>query len=356
MSVPTVVTKVSAVMFAHVVVLATACALFSILLMQAVALAERLFVRFPAPLRPIVGGFILGCVAIASPKVLGAGHGALQSYLLNATPIDVLVGLILLKCFASAMSLGSGFRGGLFFASLLFGGLIGRLYAEVAALTPFPFDVGTAAIVSIAAVGSGVMGAPIAMVALSLETTGDFSVAIAALVASAIAALIVREIFGYSFATWRFHLRGETIRGPHDVGWMRDLNVGRLMRKDAPTLPNDVAISAARAMFPLGSTKQFFLLDQDGRYSGLVLTADLHSATEAATDPVAKLALASHARLVPQMSIRQALDAFEESETDVLPVIDDDASRHILGLVTEAHALRRYGEELERRNREFVQG
>ena len=56
------------------------------------------------------------------------------------------------------------------------------------------------------------------------------------------------------------------------------------------------------------------------------------------------------------MNIRQALDAFEESETDVLPVIDDDASRHVLGLVTEAHALRRYGEELERRNRELVQG
>ena len=33
---------------------------------------------------------------------------------------------------------------------------------------------------------------------------------------SAIAALIVRELFGYSYATWRFHLRGEAIRGPHD--------------------------------------------------------------------------------------------------------------------------------------------
>jgi len=356
--VPTVVAQVSAVMFTHVVVLATACALFSILLMQAVAVADRLFVRagIPAALRPIIGGAIVGGLAIVSPQVLGAGHGALQTNLVNATPIDVLAGLILLKCLASAMSLGSGFRGGLFFASLLFGGLIGRLYAEIAALTPFPFDIGTAAIAAIAAVGSGVMGAPMAMVVLSLETTGDFSVTIAALVAAAIAALIVRELFGYSFATWRFHLRGETIRGPHDVGWIRDLNVGRLMRKDARTLPSDVAIETARAMFPLGSTKQFFLLDREGRYTGLVLTADLHTATQPLTEPVATLALPSRARLVPQMSIRQALDAFEESETDVLPVIDDDASRHVLGLVSEAHALRRYGEELERRNREIVQG
>jgi CIC family chloride channel protein len=357
LAVPSVVTQVSASLFVHVVVLGIACALFSILLMQAVAVADRLFgqLKIAAALRPIIGGAMVGGLAILTPEVLGAGHGALQANLIEAAPIDILAGLILLKCLASAVSLGSGFRGGLFFASILLGGLIGRLYAEIAALTPFPFDIGTAAIAGIAAVGSGVVGAPMAMVVLSLETTGDLSVSVAALVASAIAALIVRELFGYSFATWRFHLRGETIRGPHDVGWIRDLNVGRLMRKDAPTLPSDVTIEAARAMFPLGSTKQLFLLDHAGRYAGLVLTADLHTATQPLSAPVATLALPSQARLVPQMNIRQALDAFEESETDVLAVIDDDASRHVLGLVTEAHALRRYGEELERRNREIVQ-
>jgi len=34
---------------------------------------------------------------------------------------------------------------------------------------------------------------------------------------------VTRELFGYSFATWRFHLRGETIRSAADIGWLRDL-------------------------------------------------------------------------------------------------------------------------------------
>ena len=38
---------------------------------------------------------------------------------------------------------------------------------------------------------------------------------------------MTRELFGYSFATWRFHLRGETIRSAADVGWIRDLTVAR---------------------------------------------------------------------------------------------------------------------------------
>ena len=36
-----------------------------------------------------------------------------------------------------------------------------------------------------------------------------------------VSSLTVRRTFGYSFATWRFHLRGEAIRSAVDIGWMR---------------------------------------------------------------------------------------------------------------------------------------
>jgi CIC family chloride channel protein len=54
------------------------------------------------------------------------------------------------------------------------------------------------------------------------------------------------------------------------------------------------------------------------------------------------------------MNIRESLDAFEKAETDVLAVVDGADTRLLVGLVTESHVLRRYGEELERRNREFA--
>ncbi|MBX9739071.1 MAG: chloride channel protein [Beijerinckiaceae bacterium] len=344
--------------FGHVVMLGAVCAIGSILLMKGVALAERLFTtRFiPAFLRPALGGLIVGGFALITPQVLGAGHGAFQRNLTESIPLVMLAGIIILKALASAISLGSGFRGGLFFASMLLGGMIGRFYAEAVSLyTPFDFPASLAAIAGMAAFGTGVLGAPVTMTVLALETTGSFSVTVAALAASALAALIVRETFGYSFATWRFHLRGETIRGPHDVGWVRQLNVARLMRKDARTVPADVTIGVAREMFPPGTTKQIVALDQDGRYAGLILTADLHGTLpEQSQSPVAELAGQKNARLLPHLSVRETLDAFEKSETDVLVVIDDDVSRRVLGLVTESHALRRYGEELERRNREFA--
>ena len=51
-------------------------------------------------------------------------------------------------------------------------------------------------------------------------------------------------------------------------------------------------------------------------------------------------------------TIRGALDLFERSEADVLPVLADAQSRRIVGKLSEAHALREYGRELEKRNRE----
>jgi CIC family chloride channel protein len=341
----------------HLIVLGVIISAAAIILMQGVAFIERHLSRSPIPAawRPLLGAILMAGLAIITPQVMGSGHGALQQNLSGSTPLLVLGGLIAMKSVASMISLGSGFRGGLFFASLLIGSMVGRLYAElVSSLTPFAVDPGTMALAGMAAFGAGVVGAPVTMVVLALEMSGDFDVTVAALISCAIASLVVREGFGYSFATWRFHLRGEAIRGPADIGWMRELTVARLMRKDPKTVPQDITIATARTMFPAGSERHIFLLDREGRYAGLVLTAELFATEAPVEEQIISLAAPLKSYLTAQMTIRPALDAFEQSETDVLPVLDGPDSRKLIGYVTEAHALRRYGDELERRNRAFT--
>ena len=53
------------------------------------------------------------------------------------------------------------------------------------------------------------------------------------------------------------------------------------------------------------------------------------------------------------MTIRDIMAAFEKTETDVLVVVDNSEDRTVIGTVSETHALRTYGEELERRNQEM---
>ena len=68
--------------------------------------------------------------------------------------------------------------------------------------------------------------APLTLVFLVLVAPGDFSVSVGVLVGVIVAATIVGQTFGYSFATWRFHVRGLGFQGAHNISWIGELTVG----------------------------------------------------------------------------------------------------------------------------------
>ncbi len=133
--------------------------------------------------------------------------------------VAALAFLIAAKASASIIALGFGFRGGLFFASLYLGALVGRLFVVAAGAAGLHLGIEpmAGAMVGMGALAVAIIGGPFTMTFLVLETTGDFGLTAATLTASIVSSLIVRETFGYSFSTWRLHLRGETIRSAHDV-------------------------------------------------------------------------------------------------------------------------------------------
>lgn len=356
--VPGFPSPVSVEMIGQTVLIGIICAFVSILVMLAVAFSERCFQRITVlkgMLRPILGGFLLGCLALLTPTVLGAGHGAMQILLVSNPTWLLLTTTIVFKILASAISLGSGFRGGLFFASLLLGALIGQLYSVVLTglLPTIALQPGTAAIAALAALGTGVLGAPFSMVCLALEITGDFSVTVGAVVASSVCALIVRELFGYSFATWRFHLRGEAIRGPQDIGWVRQMSAASLMRTDFENALTTMPIGEAQRQFSPALVRQIVLRDPNGIYAGIVPAAALHSVANQDDELLGSLAQQQDEYLLPTTPVREILKAFERSEADVLAVVDRPDHRATIGTLSEAHVLRTYGEELERRNQEL---
>jgi CIC family chloride channel protein len=356
--VPGFPSPVSVEMLGQTVLIGVICAFASIVVMLAVAFSERCFQRlsvFNGFLRPILGGALIGGLALLTPTVLGAGHGAMQILLVSNPTWLLLTTTIVFKMLASAISLGSGFRGGLFFASLLLGALIGQLYSIVlsGSFPALALQPGTAPIAALAAFGTGVLGAPFSMVCLALEITGDFSVTVGAVVASSVCALIVRELFGYSFATWRFHLRGEVIRGPQDIGWVRQLSATSLMRADFESAMSTTPVAEAQKLFSPAQVRQIVLRDPNGIYAGLVTSADLHSIATIDNLPLATLAQQREEFLLPDATIRDIMTAFERTEADVLAVVDRKDHRVAIGTVSEAHVLRTYGEELERRNQEL---
>ena len=335
-----------------------ACAGLSIVVMQGVTMTEQWFRRRSVPpwLRPGIGGFAVTAIALVYPQVLGSGHGGIVANLHLGFALPYVIGMIAAKVVASAISIGSGFKGGLFSAAIFIGSLFGSAASQLGLelLPTLNADPLAYTLVGMASVAAGIIGAPITMVLLVLEGSGDFSATVGVLVGVVVTTVAVRHWFGYSFATWRFHLRGLKIRSPEDIGWLDEFRVGRMMRTDAKSVPVAMSIATLRKLFPIGSAKRVFAVDGK-KLIGIVDLVELHAPDLAGAPEemtAGSLAHPATIHLLPTDDVQTALRKFAEAQVEALPVVDGAETMEIVGYLTEAYALRRYNQELERRRAE----
>jgi CIC family chloride channel protein len=355
---PLIVTLPSSVphdAYALIIIEGIACGLAGIVIMRGVTAIEAAFRRSKIPLwaRPLLGGLVVGLLGCLTPKAMSSGHTALHTYINVSFPFFVVLGILIAKAVASAFSIGSGFRGGLFFASLFLGAIFGKVFAGIVGIMPFitPMPSGLYAVVGMSGLAAAIVGGPMTMTFLALESTENFAVTMAVLAAAIAATITVRRLFGYSFATWRFHLRGEQIRSAVDVGWIKSLTVGRMMRPVALTVREKSSLAAFRQDVPLGAAQSVVVTGESGRYAGIAYPAEAASMPD---DGMVESILHLQDRfLLPGMSVKEALAAFESAQADALAVLDGAESREVLGLLTEQYALRRYTEALDQRRKEM---
>ena len=58
--------------------------------------------------------------------------------------------------------------------------------------------------------------------------------------------------------------------------------------------------------------------------------------------------------LLPNMTVKEAVILFDKAEAEALAVIEAPDNREVIGLLTEAYALRRYTDELEQRRQDLL--
>ncbi len=58
--------------------------------------------------------------------------------------------------------------------------------------------------------------------------------------------------------------------------------------------------------------------------------------------------------LNPLMNIQEAIAVFDTAEAETLAVVEADGEHKPIGILSEAHAMRRYAEESEQRRREVI--
>jgi CIC family chloride channel protein len=140
------------------------------------------------------------------------------------------------------------------------------------------------------------------------------------------------------------------IRSPHDVGWISDLTVAKLMRNDPIVVDDKVLLGDIRDKYPPETAKSIFV-QRAGQFIGTIDVLSLHvKHGETETGPVTAgdVAKSPGSFLLPAQNIRSALMIFDGAEQEMLPVLDSPADRRIIGFLSEPYTLRRYNQALER--------
>ena len=198
------------------IVCAVAAVAFQFALIGTDFIARRL--TMPFFLRPVIGGFMIGAIALFFPHVLGVGYEATDMALKQQLPLMLMLALIVAKTAATSITMASRFGGGIFSPSLYIGAMTGGAFGIIAA-SAFPelaSSQGLYAILGMGAVAAAVLGAPISTTMIVFELTGGYGLTIALLLTVSVAAGLTMAVHGRSFFHWQLEMRGLFVKaGPH---------------------------------------------------------------------------------------------------------------------------------------------
>ncbi|MEH1834219.1 MAG: chloride channel protein [Nostoc sp.] len=156
--------------------------------------------RIPEPIHPIIGGVMIGAVALHFPQILGVGYETVEAMLQDVEfPLYLLVMLLVVKLLMTAISAGSGFIGGLFAPAMFLGASFGSAYAKILAVAfPGICDQMAAppayAMVGMAAVLAASVRAPLTAILMLFELTRDYRIVLPLMAAVGLSVWLVERI------------------------------------------------------------------------------------------------------------------------------------------------------------------
>ncbi len=161
-------------------------------------------VRVPNQFKPAIGGLLVGLIGVYFPQALGMGYGYVQ-FAINGDFLHMAAGLmavlIFIKILTTSLTIGSGGSGGVFGPGMVIGGFLGgALWAVLHAVAPVLVagtPVGAFAVVGMGAFFGGIAKAPLAVILMVAEMTGEYSLIVPAMLATMVAYVITGDVSIY---------------------------------------------------------------------------------------------------------------------------------------------------------------
>ena len=317
-------------------------ALVAIIFMASIMFTAETMEKSPLPrwAQPMLGGLAVGTIALVYPQVLGVGYEAADQALNGSLAFEIMVGLLLAKTAATALSLGSGFGGGVFSPSLVVGAMTGGAFGIIAAGV-FPGHAtpqGAYSIIGMGAVAGAVLGAPISTILIVFELTTSYSLTIAVMIATAISSLVTHQVLGRSFFTWQLRARGIDVSREKETHLLRATRLHEIMSHDVVLVRHDASVASVRDRLRRSSQGAAFVVDENDRLYGTLSFDDLNGDQAHAAKTARAVAQTDFDVLTVDDSLEDAIDVLNTQFADCLPVVDSEKNLRVVGAIHQRDA------------------
>lgn len=347
------------------------CAITSVFFVRTLQASETAFNKLPIPrwLSPAAGALILSLLGLMhvafEARWLDFGQGPLPPFFGNGYPLvrtilepafyasetalvvaALLVGLAVVKCVATSLTLGSGGIGGLFAPALLVGALVGGAYGSMGELLPMVGEIGPArlALAGMAGVVAGTTHAPLAGAMLVYELSREPTILLPVILVAALSTIFARLLERHSLYTAELATLGVRLGSASDLSALRRLRVGDVRPKRAATVRGSAPATSLLAL--ADGNDDFIVLDDGGQLEGIVGARDLRIAlVNREALPLLQVRDVARTRiriLDRDLPLDHALDLLAKGP---LPVRDEKGA--IAGVLTRGRLMRRWRRSLE---------
>ncbi|NMC79437.1 MAG: CBS domain-containing protein, partial [Chloroflexi bacterium] len=319
--------------------------------------------RFPFPeyLKPMLGGLVLGLIGILTykvdgfPRVFAGGYDTISEALMGNLAVPVILVLLVAKLLATTTTLASGGSGGIFAPSLFMGAMLGSAFGQTLhlLLPEVTAPTGAYALVGMAAFFSGATHAPITSIIMLFEMTNDYRLILPLMLATVISTLVSRRISADSIYTLKLSRRGIHLQQGQDIDVMQGITVGEAMSRTLNTVSPHLSLPDLVELFSHTHFHSYPVVNEENELLGIVTIQDLDRAIgtgEIKDKTVADIATTTKLLVAyPNEPMWKALNRMGSLNVGVLPVIAEENSKKMVGVIRRTDIIRAYRSAIVKR-------
>jgi chloride channel protein, CIC family len=256
---------------------------------------------------------------------------------------------MMLKAFASGLTIGSGGNGGNFAPSLFLGSYVGFFFSKLinlVGLTKLPISNFT--LVGMAGILSGLFHAPLTAIFLIAEITGGYNLMIPLMIVSSISFAISKRFEKHSMDVKNLAKKGHAFTSNKDSNVLSTLDTNSIIQTDYLTVSPNENLDKLVDLISNSTQVVFAVVNLENELVGVVYFNDIKeiifNTYRVKYTQIKEIMTAPKEIITPEDSMEMVMNKFEQTEVAFLPVLKNDK---YYGFISKSLALEAYRTKLK---------